>query len=201
MRTPRPLGGCHQCCTSPSANCRPAARQDVLARQLRGRVHQGADVLELIAKAVGAAGLVKRRPRQVTATKRLVQQPAVQQQVHGLVRRAHLHGGQDLVPPAAHILERSRARPGWRYSVTSRRASARSAAWPSRKTTSVSLPGGSSTRTCNAAHGSVPGSGTWKTEDRDRESRIESGRSCRSSIFDLRSSILRAGQGTPCGWR
>src|SRR5690348_17972207 len=26
VRTPRPEGGCHQCCTSPSRNCRLAAR-------------------------------------------------------------------------------------------------------------------------------------------------------------------------------
>ena len=58
MRRPRPLGSCHQCCTSPSTNCRPAARSRC-ARARSGRAQQQRHhVLQLIAEAERAAGLV-----------------------------------------------------------------------------------------------------------------------------------------------
>ena len=65
MRRPRPLGSCHQCCTSPSTNWRPAAR----SRCSRARSGRASDerhhVLELIAEAERAARLVvaARAPR------------------------------------------------------------------------------------------------------------------------------------------
>ena len=65
--------------------------QEVLARERRGSaIAQGHDVLELVAEAVGAAGLVERGPRPEPAGERLVEQPAVEHDVHRAVRRPHL---------------------------------------------------------------------------------------------------------------
>ena len=106
VRTPRPAGGCHQCCTSPSTNCRAAARR-ICAAGLAGRaVDQGHHVLELVAEAVGAARLVERRPAPDAAAQHLVEQPAVEQQVERRVGRLHLDGAEDRVPAR---LDRRRA--------------------------------------------------------------------------------------------
>ena len=98
MRTPRPVGGCHQCWTSPSTNWRAAARRRCSRASSRRGSDEGDDVLELVAEAVGAAGLVERGPRPEPAGERLVEQPAVEQDVHRAVRRPHLDGARDVVP-------------------------------------------------------------------------------------------------------
>src|SRR5450759_3669654 len=46
--------------------------QDMLARQRRFRGHESDYVLELVAEAVGASGLVERRPRPQPARQRLI---------------------------------------------------------------------------------------------------------------------------------
>ena len=102
MRTPWPDGGSHQCCTSPSTNCRAAARRRCCARQRRLRHRERHHVLELVAEAVGAARLVERRARPDPAGERLVEQPAVQQDVHGAIGRPHLHRAEDVVPVRGH---------------------------------------------------------------------------------------------------
>src|SRR3546814_61837 len=55
-------------------------------------------VLQLVAETVGTAGLVVGGARPHPAAQRLVQQPAVEQQVHAAIGRAHLHGAEDVVP-------------------------------------------------------------------------------------------------------
>ena len=55
-------------------------------------------VLKLVAKAIGAACLVKRRARPNPARQRLIQQPTVQQNVHRTVRRRHLDRAKRGVP-------------------------------------------------------------------------------------------------------
>ena len=99
VRMPRPDGGCHQCWTSPSVNCRAGSAQEVLARHLALRDRQRHDVLELIAEPVGAAWLVERRARPDAARERLIQEPAVEEHVHRPVGGRHLYGAQDVVPP------------------------------------------------------------------------------------------------------
>ena len=79
MRTPRPDGGCHQCCTSPSTNCRAAARSICVACHVALRDRERHHVLELIAKAIRAARLIKRRSRPDATGQRLIEQPAVEQ--------------------------------------------------------------------------------------------------------------------------
>ncbi|MCY1390258.1 hypothetical protein D9M71_50740 [compost metagenome] len=59
-------------------------------------------VLQLVAEAIGAARLVERRPRADAAGQRLVEQPAIEQDVHRPVRRAHLHRAEQLVPMPGH---------------------------------------------------------------------------------------------------
>ena len=111
--------------------CRGA--QQVLARKVRTRERQRHHVLQLIAKAVCAAGLVVSAARPEPAADRLIQQPAVDQRVERIVRRMHLDRVERGVPRA---LEPASARPSasstcpWR--AISRRAWSRSAPSPSR---------------------------------------------------------------------
>ena len=115
MRVPRPLGSCHQCCTSPSTNWRPAARSRC-SRVRSGRaMQQRHHVLELVAEAEGAARLVVAGARPQPAAQVLVEQPAVHHQVEGVVGRAHLHRVEDVGPrPATHrVAAPPRRPPGW----------------------------------------------------------------------------------------
>ena len=59
---PWPEVGSHQCCTSPASNWRAGGSQYVFASDRRPRNHERHDILQLIAKAVGAARLIERRP-------------------------------------------------------------------------------------------------------------------------------------------
>ena len=74
--------------------------QEVRAAQIRPRVHQREHVLELIAEAEGAAGLVGAAARPDAAAQRLVQQPAIHDEIERIVGRADLHGAERLVPHA-----------------------------------------------------------------------------------------------------
>ena len=86
VRVPRPAGGCHQCCTSPSTNWREAASTR-WARHRSGREYSSDEhVLQLIAESERAAGLVRAAPRPDAATERLIQQPAIHQQIERIVR-------------------------------------------------------------------------------------------------------------------
>ena len=62
---------------------------------------QGHAVLQLVAEAVGAACLIEAGPRPDAAGQRLVEQPAVQHDVHGPVRRADLHRASSVAPVVA----------------------------------------------------------------------------------------------------
>ena len=110
MRTPAPLGACHQCCTSPSANWREAREHDLLAQHLRRGPGQRHRVLQLVAEAGGAAGLVEAGLGPQPARHRLVQQPAVDHRVEQRVGRLHGGGAEQRVPARAHRGQRA-ARP------------------------------------------------------------------------------------------
>ena len=88
--------------------------QEMLARDLRLRHAQRHHVLKLIAKAVRAARLVEGRPRPHAAGERLVEQPAVEQNVHRAIGRLHLNRAEDVVPnagsPRCKTASRSAAR-------------------------------------------------------------------------------------------
>ena len=77
--------------------------QDVLARQLGPRHGERHDILKLVAETIGAAGLIESRTRPIAARQGLVEQRAVQQDVHGAIRRLHLHRAQRLLPIARDL--------------------------------------------------------------------------------------------------
>ena len=110
MRTPAPVGACHQCWTSPSPNWRDAA-STICWRSSVGRgPGERHRVLQLVAKAVGAAGLVEAGARPEPAGDRLVQQPAVDERVEERVGRAHGGRAEQLVPARAHALQPAQRR-------------------------------------------------------------------------------------------
>jgi hypothetical protein len=57
--------------------------QDLRPHQFGPGMDQGHDVLQLIAEAIGAAGLVERRAPPHTTGEGLVEQPTIEHQVHG----------------------------------------------------------------------------------------------------------------------
>ncbi len=144
MRVPRPLGSCHQCWTSPSRNCRPAARSRC-SRTRSGRAErQGHHVLELVAEPEGAARLVVAGARPQPAAHVLIEQPAVHQQVEGVVRRADLDRVEDVVPaPVARLRGRPPRPPRDRAGSTSSRACSASRPCPRRNTRRRVSPGAS----------------------------------------------------------
>ena len=80
-------------------------QDDLLAQQRRRGPGERHRVLQLVAKAVGAAGLVEAGPRPEPAGDRLVQQPAVDHRVEERIGRAHDGRAEQLVPARAHLLQ------------------------------------------------------------------------------------------------
>ncbi len=80
--------------------------QEVLAHQRRPRHRERHRVLELVAEPEGAAGLVVAGAGPHPAAEVLVEEPAVQEDVEGVVGRPDLHRAERLVPAAPHRLER-----------------------------------------------------------------------------------------------
>ena len=78
--------------------------QNMLARQPRRGMNQGHHILQLIAKAKGTAGLIEARTPPDAAGQTLVEQPAVQQQIHGRVWGVNLHRAQQHIPLAVDCL-------------------------------------------------------------------------------------------------
>ncbi len=76
--------------------------QQMLARQGRAGDGERHAVLQLVAKAVRAARLIEARTRPDPARQRLVQQPAVQHQIHRAVRCLDLDRAERLVPERRH---------------------------------------------------------------------------------------------------
>ncbi len=72
--------------------------QDLFTRDLRTAVDERHHVLQLIAKTVSAAGLIKSRARPDATRERLIQQPAVEHRVQGGVRRSHFDRAEQAHP-------------------------------------------------------------------------------------------------------
>ena len=81
----------------------PGGAQEMLAREGGSDRGQGHAVLQLIAKSVGAAGLVKARARPDAAGERLVGEPPVKHDIHGTIRGLHLNPADGLLPKSAHF--------------------------------------------------------------------------------------------------
>ncbi len=77
--------------------------QEMFARHRRSRQRKCHPVLKLVAETVRAARLIKRRSRPHPADQRLVQQPAIEHDVHRPVRCAHLNGAENVVPMLHHL--------------------------------------------------------------------------------------------------
>ena len=80
--------------------------QDLCPRLLRGAVDDGHRVLELVAEAERPARLVERRPAPHATGERLVEEPAVEHQIHRRVRRADLDRPEDAIPERSRFLQR-----------------------------------------------------------------------------------------------
>ena len=76
----------------------PSRSQDVPPRQLRRGMDQRHHVLQLVAEAERAAGLIEGRTAPDPAREALVQQPAIQQQIHGRLRCVNLDRTEQIVP-------------------------------------------------------------------------------------------------------
>ena len=120
-------------------------------------VDQRHHVLQLVAEAEGAARLVVAAARPQAAGQRLVEQPAVGQQVERRVGRFDLHGAERVLPVVRAPLRARRARPTAAEALHELPASSALRPTPSRKTISRSCPSASSNATCIAAQGSSAG--------------------------------------------
>src|ERR1022692_1186204 len=74
----------------------------MVSRHGRLRYSQRHHVLKLIAKAVCAAGLVECRSRPHAAGESLIEQPAVQHDIHGTIGGFHLNRAEYVVPQARY---------------------------------------------------------------------------------------------------
>ena len=75
----------------------------MLARDARVRDAQSHSILELVAETISSAQLVERRARPDARGQRLVEQPAIHEDVHGGFRSSDLHGAQQAVPLARNF--------------------------------------------------------------------------------------------------
>src|SRR5439155_17913095 len=83
----------------------PRGTQQMLPGQPTLGNGQGDHVLELVAEAIGAPRLVERRPGPEPAGERLVEQPAVEQDVHRPVRGPNLDGPKGNLPMGGDLPE------------------------------------------------------------------------------------------------
>src|SRR5580658_6606195 len=74
----------------------------MLARQGRSGQRERHAILKLVAESVRAAGLVKCRSRPHAADQRLIEHPAIEDDVQGAVRRCHLHLAEHVIPVLNH---------------------------------------------------------------------------------------------------
>jgi hypothetical protein len=81
------------------------AAEQVLAHKLWRSVDEGHHVLQLVAETEGASWLVVSVPRPKAARKGLVQEPAISQNVEGLVGGFHMNRTERLVPVLPHRFE------------------------------------------------------------------------------------------------
>jgi len=84
--------------------------EQMFAIEIGPRQRERHDILELVAEAVRAAGLVESRSRPQPAAKRLIQQPAVQDQVERVIGCPDLDEVKHLVPTPPDVVGRCQGR-------------------------------------------------------------------------------------------
>ena len=72
--------------------------QKMCARECGPATSERHDVLELVAEAVGATRLIEGGSRPHAASERLIEQPAIEHDVHRPIRRFHLNRAEHVVP-------------------------------------------------------------------------------------------------------
>jgi hypothetical protein len=72
--------------------------ENLLASERAIGDHQRHHVLELVAKAVGAACLIKGRARPQATGDRLIEKPAIHEDIQRAIWRRHFESSQDVVP-------------------------------------------------------------------------------------------------------
>ena len=159
--------------------------QQVLARQPGRGDHQRQHVLQLIAESVGAAGLIEGRARPHATRERLVQQPAVEHDVHRAIRRPDLHGAEHLRPSARRSIAGRRPHPA--------RDSEGSARAPARR----SPPRRGRTRRRRGRRRADPPSSAARRRDRGR--RRPAPRAAAGARAPPADPARRCGRGTPSG--
>jgi hypothetical protein len=102
VRTPIPDGGLDVALFELA--CRRS--QDLGPRLCRSAVDQRHHILQLIAKPVRSAGLVKRRAGPHPASQDLVDQPAIDHEVDAAIGRFHVQRVQEAVPLLLHFGQR-----------------------------------------------------------------------------------------------
>ena len=174
----------------PRRTAAPRRAADARASSAGPRQRERHAVLQLVAEAVGAARLVEGRARPDAAGERLVEQPAVEQDVHRRGRASSPAPRRARRPSAASTVARARRRDRPRGSARSAlRASAAVAASPRKKTISTLSPGAQLERASAAR----------RTDRGRRRPRPESGASRGERGRVARA--CRCGRGTPRGRR
>ena len=84
--------------------------QDVCAADIRTGVDQGEDVLQLISEPERAARLIRSGPCPDPGAQCLVRQPAVHNEIEGIIRRVHADGAEHVIPGLSGRSERVRSR-------------------------------------------------------------------------------------------
>ena len=82
------------------------AEEDMFAREDRVCVDERHHVLQLVAETEGAPRLVVSAAGPKTARYSLVQEPAIGQDIYGLVGCFHLHCAKRVIPVLPHLFER-----------------------------------------------------------------------------------------------
>ncbi len=72
--------------------------QDLLAGEHRPAGAERHTVLQLVAETIGARNLIETGPAPHAAAKRLIQEPAISQEIHRWIGRLDLNGAQGFVP-------------------------------------------------------------------------------------------------------
>ena len=82
-------------------------QEEMLAHEARFCVDERHHVLQLVAETEGAPRLVVSAPGPKTARESLVQEPAIGQDIDGLVGCFHLHCAKRVIPVLPHCFERA----------------------------------------------------------------------------------------------
>ena len=158
-------GGCHQCCTSPSSNCRAGGPQICSPRKSGPAVDQGHHVLQLIAKSDTRRRIGKTPCAPRHGSSAFDRAAMIDQQIEARFGRVNLHGTRFRPIAARWLAMAASTSSGVSYCASSVSAAAASSPRPEQKDDLFFSPAASTTCVCIAPHGSQPRPG------RCRESR------------------------------